>query len=224
MALQLKNTKGLNVDSIKFLVYGKSGIGKTSLLKTIPSEDCVIISAENGLLCLKDYSIDSYTVNTWGEVKEALKLAVKSDKKMIALDSLTEISTMLVSFLKSKAEYQNPKNALKLWGEYDEKLTALIKYTRGLSKGVMFTALPQDIQDGGYLVKKPLIKGSATQSMLCSYFDQVFFMTNNEEGERVLRTQPTDEYEAKDRSGSLKEEEPANLQTIINKIKGVTNE
>jgi len=166
----------------------------------------------------------AYSVNGWLEFREALGLCVKSEKKTIMIDSLTEISTMLVAFLKNKPEYQNPKNALKLWGEYDEKLTAVLKYLRGVDKNILITALPQDVQDGGYLVKKPLIKGSATQAMLCSYYDQIFYMTNNEEGERVLRTQPTDEYEAKDRSGTLKEEEPANLQTIINKIKGVKND
>jgi len=218
--MEIKTTKGLHTDNIKFVIYGKSGIGKTTLIGTLPEEDVLIISAEAGLLSLSDKQIAVLEAKTWNDVRTAAGIAFKDEKyKYIGMDSLTEIAAMLVKDLKQRPEYQNPKNALKLWGEYDEKLTAFLKFLRDSKKGIIMTALPEDVQDGGYLIKKPLIKGKSTQAMLCSYFDQVFYMTRNEEGQRMLRTQPTEEYEAKDRSGKLNEEEEPNLMAIINKIK-----
>lgn len=218
--MEIKTTKGFHTDIIKFVIYGKSGIGKTTLIGTLPENELLIISAEAGLLSLSDKEIDVLEARTWEDVRNAVQIAFNDDKyKYIGIDSITEISTMLVKDLKQRPEYQNPKNALKLWGEYDEKLTAFLKYIRDSKKGMIITALPEDVQDGGFIVKKPFIKGKSTQAMLCSYFDQVFYMTRSEEGQRILRTQPTEDYEAKDRSGKLNEEEEPNLQVIIDKIK-----
>ena len=108
-----------------------------------------------------------------------------------------------------------------MWGEYNKKMTELIKSFRDLNKNVIFTALPDDVQDSGVITKKPLIKGTATQKLLCSYFDEVFYLAIDPITKgRQIQTQPTNNIEAKDRSGKLLDYEEPNLQNIINKIKG----
>ena len=220
--MTVKNTKGLHTEQIKMLIYASSGVGKTTLAGTITDGITVIISAESGLLCLSDKEIDVLEVKTFEQVRDAYLFVLKeSNYDNIFIDSLTEISDILVSHLEKQPEFKDPKNTLKMWGEYNKKMTELIKGFRDLNKNVIFTALPDDVQDSGVITKKPLIKGTATQKLLCSYFDEVFYLAIDPiTKERQIQTQPTSNIEAKDRSGKLLDYEEPNLQNIINKIKG----
>ena len=220
--MTVKNTKGLHTEQIKMLIYASSGVGKTTLAGTITDGITVIISAESGLLCLSDKEIDVLEVKTFEQVRDAYLFVLKeSNYDNVFIDSLTEISDMLVSHLEKQPEFKDPKNTLKMWGEYNKKMTELIKSFRDLNKNVIFTALPDDVQDSGVITKKPLIKGTATQKLLCSYFDEVFYLAIDPiTKERQIQTQPTNNIEAKDRSGKLLDYEEPNLQNIINKIKG----
>ena len=48
--INLQNTGKATADAIKLLVYGAAGVGKTSLIPTMPKP--IILSAEAGLLAL----------------------------------------------------------------------------------------------------------------------------------------------------------------------------
>lgn len=206
------------------MIYGQSGIGKTSLLGTLPQSETLIVSAESGLLCLQDKSIDVTEVKSFDAVKAAYSYLAKNEDEgkyqFVCIDSLTEISDLLVKHLKSKEEYKNPSNALKLWGEFSETMIGLIKAFRDLPRNVIFTALSDDVNDGGIITKKPMIAGNKAQQLMPSFFDEVFFLTINQDNEREIQTQPSHSFIAKDRSGKLSSTEPANLTSIINKIQG----
>lgn len=57
--INIKSTKTVSSERFVALVVGPSGIGKTSLAKTLPEKETLIISAESGLLCLSgtDYAV-----------------------------------------------------------------------------------------------------------------------------------------------------------------------
>jgi phage nucleotide-binding protein len=220
----ITTTAGLHSESIKCLVYGKAGVGKTSLLGTGDNEKTLILSAESGLLSLSDKSIDVLVIRAWPDLAAIYKELESGSTKYttICIDSLTEVSDMLVQFLQKSSDFQDPKNALKMWGEYNKKMVSIVKAFRDL-KGfnVVFTALAEDVNDGGMLIKKPLIQGSKAQSLLTSFFDEVLYLAINEStGEREIHTQPTNYYDAKDRSGKLDRIEVTDLTALFNKIKG----
>lgn len=217
----ITSTKGLHHNRIKAVIYGSSGTGKTTLLGTLPESETMIISAEAGLLCLSDKEIDVWEIKSFDEMYNVfnfLKTEPASKYTSVCIDSLTEISSMLVDSLQKKPEFKDPKMALKMWGEYSNKMTALIKAFRGIDKNVVFTALPESINDGGMVIKKPYIKGSSVQTMLLSYFDEAFYLYSDSEGKRFLQTQPDNMAEAKDRSGKLSNPEQPDLSMIFAKI------
>lgn len=218
------STKGLHSASIKCMIYGKSGVGKTALLGTGDNESTLILSAESGLLSLTDKTIDVLAVAGWPELITAfMELRLGNHKySTICIDSLTEVSDMLVKELESDPYYGDAKNALKMWGEYNKRIIKFIKSFRDLSDvNVIFTALAEDVNDGGLLIKKPLIAGNKAQSLLASFFDEVMYLSINEStGERELHTQPSSLFDAKDRSGKLLTIEQPDLTVIFNKIKG----
>ena len=203
-------------------------MGKTTLLGTLPESETLIVSAESGLLCLDDKDISVVEVNQWGDLQTVYKNLRKNPDwahfKYVGIDSLTELSDMLVFTLENSPEFRDPKMALKMWGEFSKKMTATIKAFRDLDKSVIFTALPEDVLDNGAVIKKPYIKGKSVQKMLASYFDEVFYLTvDSATEEREIQTQPSTSIQAKDRSGKLANFEEANLTTIINKIRGNNN-
>lgn len=220
----ITTTKGLHSASVKCLVYGKSGVGKTALLGTGSNERTLILSAESGLLSLADKSIDVLAVTNWKHMIGAfMQLRLGNHKySTICIDSLTEASDMLVKELEADAYYGDAKNALKMWGEYNKRIISFIKSFRDLPDvNIIFTALAEDVNDGGLLIKKPLIAGNKAQSLLASFFDEVMHLSINEStGERELHTQPSSFFDAKDRSGKLLPIEQPDLTVIFDKIKG----
>lgn len=232
--LKIKKTSDIASKRFVALVVGPSGIGKTSLVRTLPEpeEKILIVSAESGLLCLHGTNIDVFEVDpdspmtSLEELYEELgKEATKKKYNYIFIDSLTEIGQLIVSFLKKDAHYGNPKNALQMWGKYAELMTTIVKSYRDLSDySVIFTCLDAVEKDGLEKIETFNIQGSSIKNSLKSWFDLVLFyrVYKDESGEsiRKLVTDISEAPLAKDRSGRLDTYEDADLSVIIDKVLG----
>ncbi|MBU0613676.1 ATP-binding protein [Patescibacteria group bacterium] len=222
---------------IAVVVYGSPGVGKTSLLRTIPEgEKACVISAESGLLCVRDLieskQVEGFEVGSLDEMREVYSFLLTSQAKdrykWIFIDSLTEIGSRAVEQMQT--EYPLEKDKFKLWGAYSDAMTGLIKGFRDLSNySVVFTALNSFSEDD---YKRRFVEidlaGGKLKSRLPGYFDEVFYMKTsaNEEGklQRYFYTEPTDTPRghaiSKDRSGKLNSIEKPDLAYIHNKIFG----
>jgi ABC-type branched-subunit amino acid transport system ATPase component len=91
--LQNTNTV-IQSSSIKVLVYGQAGAGKTSLIPTMPKP--VILSAEGGLLSIAGSDIPFIEVTDMAALREAYAWLAGSDEarafESVALDSISEIA------------------------------------------------------------------------------------------------------------------------------------
>jgi hypothetical protein len=234
----VQSTKAYGVDRLKFLIYAPPGNGKTRLAATI-GEPTLVVSAEAGLLSLKDFEIDvaDITIDDKGqllpkekridrlvEIYNFLTTPIAQAKyKWIFLDSLSEVGQNLVEKLKEK--YPKKSDALPMWGEYSDTMRALIKAFRDLPYyNVVMTALPEKTeQEGGEVLTRIGLSGKIGQQVP-AYFDEVFYLSLTKDSEqRQLRRLITSGHEGlvcKDRSGMLAQYEEPNLQMIANKIKG----
>lgn len=230
--MEFQSTKNYSTNQLKMLIYGPSGSGKTTLAKTI-KEPTLIINGESGLLSLADSDIPVWDLSEQQDYKERYAkllevytyLSTSEEAKQfkwIFIDSLTEIAQILIANLKHKIP--DRKDAFVMWGEYTEKLKAIIKAFRDL-KGyhVVFTALQTIDQDD---TKKRFygIDIPGKLSFQCpQFFDEVFALRvfeKEDEKIRRLLTSEADNYIAKDRSGKLNEYEVCDLDAIKNKIVG----
>jgi len=221
------------------LVYGEPGMGKTSLLRTIPEgQRACVLSAESGLLCVRDLvtsqRVEGFELASFDDLRTAYEqLQTKEFKERyqwVFLDSLTEIGQRCIEGLKESGRYSE-KDAFKLWGEYGEKMTAMVKAFRDARDfSVVMSALAKaESDDLGRRFIKPDLQGRIGER-LPALFDLVFYMdVEKVEGEdtRVFITSPTDTSRghvvAKDRSGKLNQVEKPDLTHIFSKIMEETN-
>ena len=116
-------------NGIKMLVYGGAGSGKTTLASTTGGKT-LIVSAESGLMSLRDHDIDAIEVSTIDDVFEAYQYVQSGDGlayEWICLDSLSEIAEACLA-----AEKKNTQDPRAAYGETAEKMMRLIKAFRDL--------------------------------------------------------------------------------------------
>lgn len=114
----IQNTTTVHANKVKLVIYGTSGAGKTTSIKTLPHDKTLVISAESGLLSLSGTKIDYVDIATddKGQVlnsekrlerlKDILKYldTAEAIKKYeyVVVDSLTEIGEIIANFWKEK--------------------------------------------------------------------------------------------------------------------------
>ena len=209
----------------KLLVYGESGVGKTTLCQTAPGKT-LVVSMESGLLSIKDApDLDAIEVKEAAEIEEIAQLLESGQLQYdtVCLDSVTEMAEILLS--QEKAKSKDPRRA---YGEVIEVMIKTMRRFRDLPVHVIFIAKQsreRDEQTGAYHYQ-PMMVGAKLPTQIPYFFDEVLvlrtFDDENEEGKTVtsrwLQTRIGQNYIAKDRSGKLDGFETPDLASVINKL------
>lgn len=208
-----------HTDSVKVLVYGESGFGKTVLCGTAPNP--IIISAESGLLSLRSANLPVIEIKSMDDLDEAYEYCIKeSEYDTICLDSVSEIAEVCLGEHKRKF-----KDGRKAYAETYDIVAEKIRKFRDINhKHIYFTAKQIRTEDSDTGVTKygPSMPGRTMTNNIEYFFDEVLCLrvgeTEGGDKFRYLQTQPDIQYKAKDRSGVLDEMEPPDLTKIFNKI------
>lgn len=207
MAITLTSTKSASkLNGLKFLVYGGAGAGKTTLCKTMPGNP-IIISAEAGLLSLRDVDIPVITVNNIDDVREAYEYLLQHPEyDWVALDSISEIAEVVLDAAKKTAK--DPRQA---YGELQEKMMDLLRAFRDLPGRNVYMSCKMERQKDeqtGSMIYGPMMPGTKLSQQVPYLFDEVLCLLVHKDDQtgalhRYLKTQKDFYYEAKDRSGAL---------------------
>jgi phage nucleotide-binding protein len=211
----------------KILVYGGSGVGKTTLIASLPGK-ILILSAESGLLPLAsaDIDCDVVEVKTMDDLRAAYAelRAGTHGYDWVVLDSVSEIAEVVLSA--EKAKTKDPRQA---YGALQDEMVKIMRSFRDLSCGVYFSAKLNATKDEAtgrvsYGIGMP---GAKLGESIPYLFDEVFRMVviDEDDGQggkvasRYLMTSTDGKSVAKDRSGRLDVWEPADLGAVVAKIK-----
>lgn len=226
--VQIQHTNQVgSLPGIKGLFYGGAGSGKTFLATTARS--CFVVATEPGLRTLQRYAIPFTYADTIPKLNDVARWIAQSYEarqyETFLFDSLSEIFEMILA----KERPLAGREPRKAYGELAIQAVDLIKLYRDIpGPNIIFTAkLARDKDEisGGYLYQ-PRFPGKETGQNAPYLFDFVFNIYRNEdpttkEVSHLVRTKPTNQWEAKDRSGLLAAVEYAHLQYLFDKINGV---
>ncbi len=223
MSIQLMTTKGYASDSVKILVHGQSGVGKTTLIGTLPNP--VVISAEGGLLALADLEIPYLNVTNMTELNEAYEWLASSKEadqfQSVAIDSISEIAEVVLN-----TEKKLTKDPRQAYGALQEQMTDLIRAFRDLPKKHVYMSAKTEkaTDENGRILYSPSMPGNKLGQMLPYFFDEVLALRVERDSDgathRGLMCDSDGLWTAKDRSGKLSAWEDAELGAIIRKITG----
>lgn len=131
------------VEYLTWVIYGKNGTGKTTLLSTL--ENVLILAVEDGTLSIRDKAKNAkkIKIDSWDKVEavywllkngeykvEGIEIPVGKGKflvKSIAIDTITRLSEVCMRSVvlgedSSSSEKDVIKRTLKDWGEMSEKI------------------------------------------------------------------------------------------------------
>lgn len=207
-------------DTVKMLVYGDPGVGKTVF--SCSGDRTIFVDVEGGSLSIqnriKSKKVARKRFDTFDEIEEFVRgLREKGSKAdTLVIDSITELQKKLMdSIVAQHPEVKRPYGdglTVGDWGYNTERMRRFIRMARDLDMNVIFTALAMDEKNEMTGAVKTLPKMSSKLSAdVCGYVDIVGYLyvdnVTNEDGESVpvrrMLVQPVGMYYAKDRSGVL---------------------
>lgn len=206
------------------MIYGDSGVGKTTLAGSadmVPAMRPVLfVDIEGGTESLRNSypDVDQIRVKNWGDMQRLYDALYdgKSGYQTVVLDSLTEIQKFSMYEIMEKLVKLDPSRdpdvpGMREWGKNIEQIRKFVRAFRDLPMHTIFTALAvaEKNQRTGALMIKPALSGKLANEVAAFLDIVVYYYTkqrsaNGEDEQlRLLLSQKTEEVTAKDRSGRL---------------------
>lgn len=215
---EVKNEGNVNVNMV---IYGDSGVGKTTFASTAAADGKVLyIDSEAGANFIDDKyadNIDLLKLDNINLLDEVLKPENIKEYKTVVLDSVTEIMKKMVDKIKGSKD----KPSLADWGTVITNMETYFRRFRDLDKNVIMVALTQEKVDEDMILKRPSLSGKNLPADIIGLVDICLFIENTAAG-RIAHTQPSTKFYAKDRTKTLPDkilQDELNCSFIFNSCK-----
>ena len=219
MSIDITTTKGFGTSSLTALVHGPPGSGKTYAARTCPGKT-LVVSAEAGLLSLRDVEIDVAKIATFSDLKRVYFLLNDEGQpyEWVYIDSLSEVAEVCLA-----EEMGKTAHGVKAYGEMMTAVMRLVKAFRDLDVNVVMTAKQgRDVDPDGVAYMAPELPGKKLSTKLPYEFDLIVAAGTHTDSDgnvhRVFRTTSGQGVLAKDRSGALAPLERPDWGRIHSKI------
>jgi hypothetical protein len=227
----VENTKNITIENLKLkiLVYGPSGVGKTTFACSFREVGTVYVADfDGGLLGQRKSDVDYDRFTNYADFAVKLKeLEAKPSHDTIVLDSVTTMQEYMMDYL---LELSHKKMmTMDQWNILISDLKDLIMRLTNIAKNVVVVAHQQLVQDEitSEVFVLPLIVGKKMPALLPLWFDEVyhFGVTKDAQGKPIyyFDTVAQDKYLGKSRLDVLPsrvEWEKTGTRSAYNVIKG----
>lgn len=198
----------------KILLYGPSGVGKTSLY--YDAKDTLVLDVEHGTSVLdresyyapKDYDsqVEVLQLTSWEDL-QGIFIALQSGELKftnIILDSLTDIRELCKDHVletENRKRVSDDVPSQQDWGVIAERMKKMIRNFKALESNIILIAREYTYKDDvtGETFVRPAI-GGKLEDDLPGMMDITAYMNITRDGERVICFDLTGRYYAKDRT------------------------
>ncbi len=255
-------------------IFGPSGFGKTYLARSLPPQDTLVIDLEAGMKSLQDWGGDSIPVRTFPDALDVACLiggvnpaaeasgffsqahydhvcqkysdlaAVVARKKIVFVDSITDMTRQAMAWAKTRPEAFSDKTGKPdtrgAYGLLAREVIGLLKHLQHASgKTVIFVGiLEATLDDMKRTIWMPQMEGGKVGRELPGIVDQVMTLSLFDETPDGYRHNPdcgqtrrlvchaVNQWglPAKDRSGQLDLTEQADLGQILAKLNAISTQ
>lgn len=222
----VKTLGGLRVDYVRnqaplinALIYGESGVGKTTLLGSLSEVEelgpVVIINIEGGTLSIKEKYPDVEVVRptTIAQMQKIYDDLYRDPKryKTVCIDSLSELRVMFMTEVMKDVVAENSDRdpdvpGIREYSKNTEQVRKLVRGFRDLPCNTIFTALSATVLDKNNIPRTVPALTNKLTGEVPGLVDCVFYMYTKmvaREEKRLLLTSKTEREVAKDRSTKL---------------------
>jgi phage nucleotide-binding protein len=165
-----KSPNELTINStIKMLVYGQPGIGKTTIALSSPNP--VLFDFDGGVSRInKAHQCPTLQVESWEQVLEALaELEKANDFKTIVVDTAGKMLDFMSDYIMRndpKMKMRDGSLALKGYGQRKVMFVNLLKRVSMMGKHIVFVAHEKEDKDGENRIVRPDMSGSSLGDLL----------------------------------------------------------
>lgn len=194
MSLIKKATELQISKTVKMMIYGQAGMGKTTLALSMPKP--LLLDFDNGVKRVNNAQladVDIVQISNWAEVLQVLNEDL-SVYQTIVVDTIGKMMDFIIAY---RCGQRNPR--IQDWSTINNDFQQFIKRLNDLQKNVVFVAHRDVQQDGDNRVYVPALRAKNYNSIVTELDLLGYVQMRNEQGyqKRTITFDPTDYSDGK---------------------------
>lgn len=191
----IKKSNELSIPStVKMMIYGQAGMGKTTVALSAPKP--LLLDFDNGVKRVNMAhleGVDIVQVNTWQDVQQVLQEDLSS-YQTIVVDTIGKMMDFIISY---KCGTRQPQ--IRDWGGINAEFSWLTRTLSSLNKNVVFVAHRDTRKEGDDTVFIPALREKSYNSIVTELDLLGYLEMRNENGmqKRTITFDPTSRNDGK---------------------------
>lgn len=202
MSLIKKPSELVTTNTLKVLIYGQPGIGKSTLALSAPNP--VLLDFDGGANRINGaHQVDTLQVNSWDEVLEVMRGSELAPYSSIVIDTAGKMLDCIAAYvMRVEPKFRQRDGSLSLKG-FGARKTAFVNFISQcmqMKKHLVFVAHEKEDKDGDKRFIRPEVGSSSNLGDLIKELDLVGYMKANGYQREICWT-GTDQFYGKNTCG-----------------------
>lgn len=182
MSLIKKSNELIFATTVKMMIYGQSGMGKTTVALSAPKP--LLLDFDNGVKRVNMShldGIDTVQITSWTDIQQVLQENLSS-YQTIVVDTIGKMMDFIISY---KCGTRQPQ--IRDWGGINQEFSGFVRNLSNLNKNIIFVAHRDTRKEGDDTVFIPALREKSYNSIVTE-LDLLGYMEMKSENGRQRRT------------------------------------